>query len=107
MLTLVSSGIPAVVGLGAAGLAVALRKLSVSLHSVLQLSDELDPVRPASASGSRLAGSASSLSRPDSVPHTESLVRLSSALERLGAPSAEPQPEATVADAPVAHGSRD
>jgi hypothetical protein len=107
MLTFVSSGVPALLGFGAAGLVVGLRKLSVALHSVLQLSDELDPVRPMVASGSRTSSTASSNSRSDTIPHTESLARLSNALERLNVPSGTAESTGAVPDAPVAHGIRD
>ena len=42
---------PSIIIAGAVAIVYSLRQIPKSLHSVLRLSDELDPLRPPSASG--------------------------------------------------------
>ena len=90
MFTMIASG------LSIAGLTLLVRKLSVSFHDVLHLSEDLDPLRPQVRSDLESEHRVTIGSVPEDEPYVESIRRLSGAVAGSNSIATSTHPEAPV-----------
>ena len=98
MLTMIASG------LSIAGLALLARKLSAPFRDVLQLSEDLDPLRPPASSEFKSPRHVAIGMAREDEPCGESILRLSGAVAGAGSVYTNSEAAATQPDEPITTG---